>query len=176
MYATRLYHSRRCQQLHRQHPPLRTRQLSCFRPRAACRTRPGRSTLPVGASHFLNLLRRTLLSRHYVRDHLSRQLIVTDHGLRKDEVDVFQRLAGCLPHVSHRPLRNHHICSAGRTSGHMNHTNGMAAAQDSVIHIQIFQPTFCNAMPPAKTVMKEKSHSPNAPAAAPVCRSFNGVI
>jgi len=43
----------------------------------------------------------------------------------------------------------------------------MATAQERSIQIQIFHPTFCSAIPPAKTVMKEKSHSPKAPAAPP---------
>jgi hypothetical protein len=53
------------------------------------------------------------------------------------------------------------------TSGHIKYTKKMAAKQDKAIQIHIFHPMFCKAIPPANTVMKEKSHSPKAPAAAP---------
>lgn len=62
------------------------------------------------------------------------------------------------------------------TSGHRKKTKKTLRKQDSAIQIQIFQPTFSSAMPPANTVMKEKSHSPKAPAAAPACRSLRGAI
>lgn len=52
----------------------------------------------------------------------------------------------------------------------------MAMKQDSNIHSQIFQPTLSSAVPPPKTVMKENSHSPKAPAAAPAWRSLRGAI
>lgn len=52
----------------------------------------------------------------------------------------------------------------------------MATKQDRAIQSQIFQPTFSRAIPPANTVINEKSHSPKAPAAAPACRSLSGAI
>lgn len=61
----------------------------------------------------------------------------------------------------------HRKSGTDRTSGHMKYTNGIAIAQESSIQIQIFHPTVPNAIPPANTVMKEKSHSPKAPAAPP---------
>jgi hypothetical protein len=49
----------------------------------------------------------------------------------------------------------------------MSHTKGIATQLLNNIQIQIFQPMLSSAIPPANTVMKLKSHSPNAPAAPP---------
>jgi len=61
-------------------------------------------------------------------------------------------------------------------SGHMNQTKGMATAQEARHQIHNFQPTLFSPIPPANTVMKQKSHSPNAPAAAPTWRNWSGAI
>lgn len=52
----------------------------------------------------------------------------------------------------------------------------MAATHDNNIQSHVFQPIFWSAIPPAKTVIKEKSHSPKAPAAPPAWRSLRGAI
>jgi len=44
----------------------------------------------------------------------------------------------------------------------------MAQMQDNSCQIQIFQPMFVMAMPPANTVMKENNHSPKALDAFPI--------
>ena len=95
--------------------------------------------------------------------------LLRQHGLlhlwrSKQQINLLKSLAGCLYIKSIGCMRRVEVFP---TSGHIKYTKGMAMAQESNIQIQIFQPTVPKAIPPAKTVMNENSHSPKAPAAPP---------
>jgi hypothetical protein len=58
----------------------------------------------------------------------------------------------------------------------MKYTKGITPKHAIICQIQIFHPVLSTPIPPAKTVMNEKSHSPSDPAAPPICRYRRGAI